>query len=165
MCGNILKQNYQNKLKEVIYIEINSCRSRKNNIKGVAMKRIAIIFFIMLFSGYAFCQNINNPDKVINQENEVQSSEKTQDIKAVTSDESKTASESRKSESLASKIASVAEKTANATNGVPIVCGASAHTLPGAILCVGVDTINLLSSGIASFLRRGSSDTTESSYP
>ena len=125
------------------------------------MKKIAIVFFIMFFSGYAFCQDINDPDKVINQENEIQSieetkdvtkvtseSEETKDVTKVTSDESKAAPEYQESE-LASKIASAAEKTANATSGGSMICGVGASTLPGAILCGGVQAINLLSNGIA----------------
>jgi hypothetical protein len=86
---------------------------------------IAIVFFIMLFSGYAFCQDINDPDKVINQKNEIQSSEEAKDVTAVTSDESKTASEpevmhdSMTSESKdtkdVTKIASESEKTQDVT--------------------------------------------------
>jgi hypothetical protein len=140
------------------------------------MKKIAIIAsFIMLFSGYTFCQGIDDPDKVISQKNEIQSSEeakdvtkvaseseKTKDVTKVISDESKTAPEYQESEGLASKIADTAEKIANATSGSSMFCGVGGMNLPQAILCGGVQATNLLSNGIAYIFGRISKNESES---
>lgn len=82
--------------------------------RGYLVIGIAIATFIMLFSGYAFCQDIDDPGKVVSQKNEIKSSEEAKDVTKVDSESEKThdamKAVSDESKNLASETADTAEK-------------------------------------------------------
>lgn len=138
-------------------------------------RTIVVVLCVTVLSGYAFCQD--SDEQVASQAYENSEAQSTDTIAAANAetktDEARTA-EATAAETktdganTAGEVAKTAEKVAKATSGASIMCGVGSYTLPGVILCAGVQAINL-GSKITSAAARASenssdSEVTESSY-